>query len=39
VGACGRGVVLEPDAQQTRDLQTTEILQQPKEIGRTGGAR
>jgi hypothetical protein len=39
VVGCGRGVVLEPDAQQTRDLQTTEIAQQKKEIGRTGGAR
>ena len=39
MGAFGRGVVLEPDAQQPRDLQTTEIFQQQKEIRRTRGAR
>ena len=39
MGVCARRVILEPDAQQTCNLQTTEILQQLKEIGRTGGAR
>jgi hypothetical protein len=31
VGAWGRGVAFEPDAQQTRNLQTTEIVQQQKD--------
>ena len=38
IAVCVRAcrVVPELDAQQTGDLQTTEILQQQKEIGRTG---